>query len=144
MSKRVKIYGAGSIGNHLAQASRSLGWDVDICDIDAAALERTKNEIYPGRYGKWDEQIGLYVKGEEPTGDYDYIFIGTPPDGHIKVALDVIGEKPDVILVEKPLCQPDLADAQRLKDLTAEAGISVFTGYDHVVGGFGSICSGFD
>ena len=39
---KVKIYGAGSIGNHLAQASRRMGWDVDMCDTDPKALERTK------------------------------------------------------------------------------------------------------
>ena len=31
---RVKIYGAGSIGNHLANASRKLNWEVDIYDIN--------------------------------------------------------------------------------------------------------------
>ena len=44
--RKVKVYGAGSIGNHLAQASRRMGWSVDICDIDNDALDRTKNEIY--------------------------------------------------------------------------------------------------
>ena len=44
---KVKIIGAGSIGNHLAHASRSLGWQVDICDIDSRALVRTKEMIYP-------------------------------------------------------------------------------------------------
>ena len=43
----VKIYGAGSIGNHLANASRTLGWSVDIVDVDGNALNRTKKEIYP-------------------------------------------------------------------------------------------------
>ena len=47
-NKKIKIYGAGSIGNHLANASRAKGWAVDICDIDPVALERTKNMIYPG------------------------------------------------------------------------------------------------
>ena len=51
----VKIYGSGSIGNHLAQASRRMGWSVDMCDIDDEALIRAKNEIYPARYGSWDE-----------------------------------------------------------------------------------------
>ena len=49
---KIKIYGAGSIGNHLANASRTLGYSVDICDIDPAALERTKTQIYPSRYGQ--------------------------------------------------------------------------------------------
>jgi prephenate dehydrogenase len=46
----VKIYGAGSIGNHLAYACRSKGWNVLICDVDKEALECTKSEIYPSRY----------------------------------------------------------------------------------------------
>ncbi len=43
----VKILGAGSIGNHLANASRRLGWQVTLCDMDPAALQRTKEDIYP-------------------------------------------------------------------------------------------------
>ena len=39
-----------------------------IVDPDAAALERTKNEIYPKRYGEWDSEIKLYNLGEEPKG----------------------------------------------------------------------------
>ena len=62
----VKIFGAGSIGNHLANASRALGWSVDIVDVDGSALTRTKNEIYPKRYGAWDESIRLYLKDEAP------------------------------------------------------------------------------
>ncbi len=33
---KVKIFGAGSIGNHLANAARVLGWSVDLCDVDGA------------------------------------------------------------------------------------------------------------
>ena len=51
--RKVKIYGAGSIGNHLAHASRNLNWEVDVCDISKDALRRTKDVIYPQRYGKW-------------------------------------------------------------------------------------------
>ena len=36
---KVKIYGAGSIGNHLAYACRSKGWDVTLCDIDTEHRE---------------------------------------------------------------------------------------------------------
>ena len=52
--KKVKIYGAGSIGNHLSRAFRTIGYEVFVCDTDKAALERMKNEIYPSRYGAWD------------------------------------------------------------------------------------------
>ena len=101
---RVKIYGAGSIGNHLAQASRRMGWDVDICDIDPEALKRTKNDIYPSRYGKWDDKISLYSVDEAPVGIYDFIIIGTPPDSHMELARSAVREGAKVILVEKPLC----------------------------------------
>ena len=84
---RLKVIGAGSIGNHLSNASRRLGWEVDICDLDRQALERTRNDIYPGRYGEWDAGIGLYHTDEVPRGCYDYIFVGTPPDSHMDLAL---------------------------------------------------------
>lgn len=132
--RRVKIYGAGSIGNHLCNAARRLGHDVDLCDVDAAALRRTRESIYPGRYGKWDEAIGLHRVGEEPRGGYDWIFIGTPPDSHIKLARAALAEQPAALLVEKPLCPPDLGGADALRAEAASAGVAVFVGYDHVVG----------
>ena len=58
---RVKIYGAGSIGNHLSYACRNKGLDVTVCDIDESALSRMKNDIYPSRYGKWDNEIVLDI-----------------------------------------------------------------------------------
>lgn len=131
---KVKIYGAGSIGNHLSNASRSLGWQVDLCDIDAAALERTRTQIYPGRYGKWDDGIRLFESKDAPKGGYDLIFIGTPPDSHVSLALQAVKERPRAILVEKPFCTPDLKDAQNLFDAAKAGGVAVFTGYDHVVG----------
>ena len=128
--KNIKIYGAGSIGNHLAQASRRMGWNVDICDIDPDALERTKNDIYPARYGKWDDQIGLYNLDEVPRGVYDFIIIGTPPDSHMELARSAVKEGAKVVLVEKPLCSPDLQGAQELFDEAKAANCSVFVGYD--------------
>lgn len=132
--KKVKIYGAGSIGNHLANASRRLGWAVDICDVDAEALRRTREEIYPSRYGVWDQSIGLYSNERVPTGGYDLIIIGTPPDSHMALARQAVKERPAAILVEKPLCTPDLSGAQQLVDEANAAGVRVFVGYDHVVG----------
>ncbi len=43
---RVKVLGAGSIGNHLSNAARKLGWRVTIVDVDPAALVRTKESLY--------------------------------------------------------------------------------------------------
>ena len=100
----VKILGAGSIGNHLAHASRSLGWNVTLCDLDPAALDRTKSMIYPTRYGKWDNAIKLCLVDEAPKGNFDLIVIGTPPDSHLSIALDALKEHPKALLIEKPLC----------------------------------------
>lgn len=132
--KKVKIFGAGSIGNHLANASRRMGWAVDICDVDAEALRRTREQIYPSRYGAWDSSIGLYSNAKIPSGGYDLIIVGTPPDSHMALARQAVKERPAAILVEKPLCTPDLSGAQELLDEAKAAGVQVFVGYDHVVG----------
>ena len=130
---KVKIYGAGSIGNHLAQAYRRMGWSVDICDIDRDALIRTKNEIYPSRYGEWDKEIGLYHTSDVPISGYDMIIVGTPPDSHMKLAISAVKEGAKIVLVEKPLSTPDLFGAQELFDESNKAGCNVFVGYDHAI-----------
>ncbi len=131
---KVKVLGAGSIGNHLSHASRSLGWSVDLVDLDPAALERTRTQIYPSRYKSWDEGIRLFVSKEAPVGGYDLICVGTPPDSHMALARAAVRETPKAILVEKPLCGPGLEGAQELHDEAKAAGVGVFVGYDHVVG----------
>ena len=138
---KVKVFGAGSIGNHLAHASRSLGWNVDIVDIDPSALERTRCQIYPSRYGVWDESINLFTVDEAPRNQYDLIIIGTPPDTHIPIALNALEERPKALLIEKPLCTPDLTNADDLLRKSIEYGVKVFTGYDHAVGSAASIFS---
>jgi len=133
--KNVKIYGAGSIGNHLANAARTLGWNVDIFDIDPEALVRTKEDIYPSRYGSWDDSIGLFLLDDKSDKDYDYVFVGTPPDKHVEIAISSIkSDKPKSILVEKPFCTPDLIDAQDLYECAKDHGVRIFVGYDHIVG----------
>src|SRR3569833_3701653 len=106
---KVKVIGAGSIGNHLSNASRALGWSVDLVDVDRVALERTRTQIYPARYGRWDEQIGLHTSDRAPVGGFDLICVGTPPDSHLSLARASLAERPRAILIEKPLCGPDLA-----------------------------------
>jgi len=131
---RVKIYGAGSIGNHLAHASRQLGWEVVVCDIDKAALRRMQQEVYPGRYGRWDASIKLCVNDDAPVGGFDLICIGTPPDHHLSLALQALREQPKAILIEKPLCTPSLDGAQDLYLAAQDSSTKVFVGYGHVVG----------
>src|SRR5438067_169148 len=103
---RIKIYGAGSIGNHLAHAARTLGWSVVVVDREPAALERMRTQIYPGRYGTWDSAIGLHLAEHEPCGGFDLILVGTPPESHLPLLLRALKERPRAVQVEKPLCPP--------------------------------------
>jgi len=132
--RRIKIHGAGSIGNHLAHAARSLGWGVAVCDVDPAALERMRNELYPGRYGRWDDQIELYGSADAPRGGFDVIHIGTPPESHVPLALEALEEAPGAILIEKPLSPPAMEGVDELVRRAEEQKALVFVGYDHVVG----------
>ncbi len=128
----VKILGAGSIGNHLAHGSRQQGWQVTLCDIDPAALSRTREDIYPTRYGHWDEAIRLAAPDAVADEAFDLVIIGTPPDSHIPLALEQIRRRPPrIILIEKPLCPPELAPAAELADAAASAGVRVLVGYNH-------------
>jgi predicted dehydrogenase len=131
---RVKIHGAGSIGNHLAHAARRLGWEVVVCDLAEAALDRMRREIYPGRYGQWDEAIRLYLSAQAPREGFDLVCIGTPPESHIPLARAAVAEGAPAVLVEKPLCPPSLDGAAALADEARGRGAQVFVGYDHVVG----------
>ena len=130
----VKIYGAGSIGNHLAHACRSLGWDVLICDIDSTALERTKNDIYPSRYGSWDENIRMATLADLKPEKFDLVIIGTPPDLHMDLAIDILmNEPPKALLIEKPLCSLSLEGSQELIDLAKSTGTFVGVAYNHTL-----------
>ncbi len=129
---RVKILGAGSIGNHLAHGARQQGWEVTLCDIDEAALERTRSDIYPSRYGQWDEQIRLCLPESTAGESFDIVIIGTPPDSHIPLAMaEIRNSSPRVVLIEKPLCPPDLEPCTGLIELAAENNVRVLVGYNH-------------
>ncbi|CAM2057432.1 Gfo/Idh/MocA family oxidoreductase [Desulfovibrionales bacterium] len=130
----VKIYGAGSIGNHLAHACRDRGWDVLIVDIDPQALERTKVDIYPARYGSWDEKIMLATPDTIQDQKYDLVIVGTPPESHIPIALaELIHRPPRAMLLEKPLCTPSLEGCTELVQLAKRTGTYVSVGYNHVL-----------
>lgn len=130
----VKVYGAGSIGNHLTHACRAKGWDVLICDIDAAALERTREDIYPSRYDSWDPEIRLATVDNLPDENFDLIIIGTPPDNHLNLARKLLETRPPkVLLIEKPLCTPSLEGAQEMVELQEASGTFVAVGYNHTL-----------
>ena len=129
----VKVIGAGSIGNHLSQAARRMGWTVTVVDRDEAALKRMREETYPTRYGAWDESIKQFVSGTEPKGNYDIIMSGTPPDVRIPIALESLKEKPKLMLLEKPLCGPEGTGLKKLVMLAKKQKTILLVGYDHGV-----------
>jgi predicted dehydrogenase len=134
MKIKVKIIGAGSIGNHLAYGCRQQGWEVALCDLDPAALQRTRNEIYPTRYGRWDETIHLAHPDEIAGENFDVVIIGTPPDTHISIALDVLKQQPPrLLLIEKPLCPPSMTDCEQLRLQAHQSGVQVLVGYNHTL-----------
>jgi len=131
---RVKIFGAGSIGNHLAHGFRRRGAGVTICDVDPQALERTRNEIYPARYGSWDEEIRLATVSEISGEPFELVVIGTPPDTHLAIAREQLDRAaPRVMVIEKPLCTPDLEGAAELREAAQRAGSMVCVGYNHTL-----------
>ena len=133
--KSVLIYVAGSIGNHLAYACRNKGWNVTICDVDPQALERTKNLIYPQRYGQWDDSISLiHLKNGCLNTYHDVVVIGTPPDIHIDLAIDILRiSPPKILLIEKPLCTPAMKGCHDLLTLSGKTGTFVLVGYNHTL-----------
>ena len=131
---RVKIIGAGSIGNHLAYAARRAGWDVAVIDQDPQALARMKNDVYPNRYGGWDDKIRLFTTAEEPRGGFDLICIGTPPDVRMRIAVQALREKPKILQLEKPLCAPSLDGLETfLSEYRRQDQTVAVVGYDHAV-----------
>ncbi len=131
---RVKVFGAGSIGNHLGHACRGLGWAVTLCDIDAPARRRTRDAIYPARYGAWDDEIRLAAVDEMAKEPFDVVIVGTPPDTHIPIAIEQLeAAAPAVLFIEKPLCPPDLDCCDALQRAAANTGTFVGVGYNHTL-----------
>jgi len=131
MAFDVKIVGAGSIGNHLAHACRQMDWNVTIVDVDSDALERTRNLIYPGRYGAWDSKISVAEASEVEGVHFDLVIVGTPPDTHLAVATaEVSSSKPKVMLIEKPLAHPDRDAVTKFLHHVSENTTRVLVGYN--------------
>lgn len=100
-------------------------------DIDNSALERTKTEIYPSRYGVWDTEIKL-LSQLDPAVSYNLAIIGTPPDTHVDVAVELLNSNPpQLMLIEKPLCRPLTQDWIRLTQHLDEIGCNTVIGYNH-------------
>ena len=129
---KARVFGAGSIGNHITHALKNIDYKVEVVDIDNSALSRMKNEIYPSRYGKWDDSISLM---KNPSNDFvDLEVIGTPPDSHSKILLEGLkANRARKWIVEKPFTYPDLNHINLLKEKLRGIEDRVFVGYNHSV-----------
>ena len=132
--KNILIFGSGSIGNHMSNASVSLGCNVSITDKDPKALKRMKNEIYPKRYKKWNLNINQiqYKNVYNIKKKFDLIIVGTPPDSHFEIfnkcKKNLIFNK---ILIEKPISN---FQDHRIYDLgKTHKNLKIFCGYNHSV-----------
>jgi predicted dehydrogenase len=135
MATKVKIIGAGSVGNHHANACRAAGFEVAVVDSNQDALRRMREDIYPKRYGAWDEGIKLYTAAEAPKGGFDVVVIGTPPDSHLAIGSAILrDEAPRVLLIEKPLCTPTLEGLEEfLAETKQHSETAVLVGYNHIL-----------
>jgi len=133
-ARTVKIVGAGSIGNHLSHAFRERGHAVTLCDRDPEALRRTREEIQPARYGAFDPEIRLADADEVAAEPFDAVFIGTPPDTHLPIALAQLeAAPPSVLFIEKPLSPPDLEGCDALQQAASDTGAFVGVGFNHTL-----------
>ncbi len=132
--KKILIFGAGSIGNHMSYACSKLNHKVFVTDISKNALLRMKNLVYPKRYGNWNKNISL-INYEDVFSlkiNFDLVILGTPPITHynlfIKCKRKLSFKK---ILIEKPLSTyHDKKIYSLKKDLNKYL---IFCGYNHSV-----------
>ena len=132
--RNILIFGAGSIGNHMSNASVSLGWKVFITDKNPKALKRMKKQIFPKRYKKWNSNITQvdFKDVYNLKQNFDLIIIGTPPTSHYKIYQNCkkkINFKK--ILIEKPIASFQDKKIQTLK--TKQNDIMIFCGYNHSI-----------
>src|SRR5581483_11742019 len=65
----------------------------------------------------------------------DIVFIGTPPDSHINLAHEILdASQPKVLMIEKPLCGPDLNGCEALWHRALRMNVFIGVGYNHSVG----------
>jgi len=133
MASRVKIHGASLTGCFIASASRSLGWDVVLCEASEEEQKRVQKDIFPNRFGKWDPAIQLVVPEKAPRGGFDFIVITAAPDRRLEQAMEALEEKPLGIMLDKPACPPSMELAHELSVAAKERGVQVFCAYDQVV-----------
>jgi len=125
-----KVIGAGSIGNHLTHALRSLDVAVTIVDLDQNALERTRDVIYPERYGVFDTSITLAHPDDVKGQAFDVCVIGTPPDTHLAIASAELSVGHKALLIEKPLASPGADSLRAFAKRASDSSTRVLVAYN--------------
>lgn len=125
-----KVIGAGSIGNHLTYALRSLNVQVTVVDVDKSALERTRTVIYPERYGSFDTSITLAHPDDVGNQAFDLCVIGTPPYTHVTIASRELSVGHRALLIEKPLASPGADTLRKFAEIVEESPTRVLVAYN--------------
>ncbi len=132
MNKEVLIFGAGSVGAHHINASRSLGNNVQFTDVNNYQVNYLKKNLYPLRYKKWDKKIEFvdYRDVFSSRKMYDLIVLGVPPIFHKNLLIECIKKlRFKKILVEKPL----FVFNQKFFDPKKLLRNKIFCGFNHSV-----------
>lgn len=132
--QKVLIFGAGSIGNHMANACIEQGLDVFITDINKKALHMMKKEIFPKRYGKWNNSIKQIDFKEvfKIKLVFDLIIIGSPPATHYNLFYNCLKKiRFKRVLIEKPISHYKEKNIVKFKKLLKNK--IAFCGYNHSI-----------
>ena len=132
---KILVFGAGSIGNHMVNASLKLKKKVFVTDKNPKAILRMKNYIFPKRYGKWDNRIGIINFNDvfKTEKEFDLIIIGTPPNTHLSLFKQVyLNIKYKKILIEKPISNFENIEINNFLARNNKKN-NIFCGYNHSV-----------
>lgn len=135
--KKILIFGAGSIGNHMTNACIKLGFQVYITDKSNKALAFMKNDLFKKRYGYWNEKNIKQIQYENlnKLNDiiFDLIILGTPPKSHLMLA-EFCKKNYNFknLLIEKPLCSYK-DDQNKFEKFYKENKFRTYCGYNHSI-----------
>lgn len=134
--KKVLIFGAGSIGNHMANAALKIKCEVYVTDIKFSVLQRMKQYVFPSRYGRWNKSIKIinYKEVFLNKNNFDLIIIGTPPNTHIKLFKEIKNRiRFKKILIEKPISHYLDKDINKVLLSHNKKHKNIYCGYNHSV-----------
>jgi len=94
-----------------------------------------RTEIFPSRYGCWDQEIELVNEFPDTgSGQFEVVFIGTPPDSHIALSSGVLEYlEPDVLVIEKPLAVPSMDGVDEFLHRCEGVKTRTLVGYNHLL-----------